>query len=329
MQGGSMRQIQISDNQAGQRFDKLLLKYLNKSSKGFIYKMLRKKNITLNGKKATGNELLQVGDEVKLFLAEETLQKFSQTIDYGVAKELDIVYEDDDILILNKPIGVLSQKAEKVDVSINEMAISYLLESSQLAEEELQTFRPSICNRLDRNTSGLIVVGKSLLGSQEMARLFKERGLRKYYLSVVKGNVSESKHIQGYLVKTKENKVQIHTEKSENADYIETQYKPLYTNGEYTVLQVHLITGKTHQIRASLASCGYPIIGDYKYGQGHINAYFKEKYNLKSQCLHAYQLQVISETRLKKFVQGSEAKALPPKIFQMIIGDITDGNMEF
>ena len=316
-----MRQIKISKNEAGQRFDKLLLKYLNKSSKGFIYKMLRKKNITLNDKKALGNEQLQVGDEVKIFMSEETLAKFSQVTSYDTEDEIDIIYEDEDILVLNKPIGILSQKANQGDVSLNEMALSYLFRTNQITEDTLRTFKPSICNRLDRNTSGLIIFGKTLQGTQRMAKLLKSRKLEKYYLCVIKGRVEKVHLIQGGLIKSKDdNKVTISHKAASDSERIETEYEPLYTGDKYTVLRVHLITGKTHQIRAHLASEGHPIIGDYKYGEAKVNEYFKEKYNLESQCLHAYQLKIPPDLQFQ---------VAPPKIFRTIIGDITNGNMEF
>ena len=315
-----MRQIQVAENEAGQRFDKLLLKYLNKSSKGFVYKMLRKKNITLNGKKASGNEQLQVGDEIKLFFSEETFAKFSQVTTYQTKHDIAIIYEDKNILVVNKEIGILSQKAHKDDISMNEMAISYLLNTNQITEEGLRSFRPSICNRLDRNTSGLIVVGKSLKGSQEMARFFQDRTIKKYYLCIVKGCITDTRSIQGYLMKDNHNRVTISANENKESSFIATEYAPLFTGEKYTVLEVHLITGKTHQIRAHLASEGYPIIGDYKYGEAKVNAYFKAKYNLQAQCLHAYRMQIPDK---------EELKAVPPKIFQTIIGDITDGNMEF
>ena len=154
-----MQEIIVSANEAGQRFDKLLAKYLNEAPKSFIYKMLRKKNILLNGKKATGNEKLEVGDSVKLFLADETIEKFSKLIVVKTKAKLDIVYEDENVLLINKPVGMLSQKAEAKDESLVEHIISYMMESGQLTEADLRKFKPSICNRLDRNTSGLVVAG--------------------------------------------------------------------------------------------------------------------------------------------------------------------------
>lgn len=179
-----MKELIIHDNEAGQRLDKLLRKYLSEAPGSFIYKMLRKKNIVLNGKKATGNEHLRKGDSVKLFLADDTITKFQaagKTVEENIKNtvKLDVIYEDQNVIFINKPSGMLSQKAKETDVSVVENVTAYLLESGQLTKENLQTFRPSICNRLDRNTSGLIVAGKSLAGLQQMGELFKERTLKK------------------------------------------------------------------------------------------------------------------------------------------------------
>ena len=142
-----MKIITITDREAGQRLDKMLGKYLNLAGKGFIYKMLRKKNIVLNGRKCDGSEKLCQGDEIKLFLSDETIEKFSQIKVQAVKKAcLDIIYEDEHILLINKPAGMLSQKAEKADESLVEYVIDYLLDTGFLTVEQLQTFRPSICN---------------------------------------------------------------------------------------------------------------------------------------------------------------------------------------
>ena len=195
-----MRQLMVSERDAGQRLDKFLGKYLDKAPKSFIYKMLRKKNITLNGKKADGSEKLVKADEIKLFLAEETIANFMEQkkkealsdTTANMQKEkitLDILYEDENVLIINKPAGMLSQKAQKEDVSLIEHLTAYLLESGQLTEEELKTFHPGICNRLDRNTSGIIIAGKTLLGLQTMSELLRARTVDKYYQCIVKGKV--------------------------------------------------------------------------------------------------------------------------------------------
>ena len=170
-----MREIYVSENEAEQRLDKLLQKYLDLAPKSFIYKMLRKKNIVLNGKKAAGNEKLKQGDLIKLFLADETINQFTKEKTGYISTPLDIIYEDEQILFINKPAGMLSQKAKPSDTSLAEYIIGYLLKSGQITEEELKSFRPSICNRLDRNTSGLVVAGKSLYALQFLGEMFRER----------------------------------------------------------------------------------------------------------------------------------------------------------
>lgn len=316
-----MQEIIIKANEAGQRLDKMLGKYLNQAPTGFIYKMLRKKNIVLNGKKATGNEKLCAGDSVKLFLADETIEKFSKLVVQKTdGTRLDIVYEDAHILLINKPVGMLSQKAEAGDVSLVEHVISYLMEHQRLSEEELRTFRPGICNRLDRNTSGLVVAGKSLFGLQKMSELIQSRMLRKFYRCLVAGEVKGASHIDGYLLKDeKSNKVVVLKDEYPNAQRIETKYQPIWSNGKFTLLEVHLITGRSHQIRAHLASIGHPIVGDYKYGDGKINRYFAEKYQLKSQFLHAYRLEMPEMDGELAYLSGKQFVAELPKLFVRIL----------
>ncbi len=294
-----MREFYINSNEAGQRFDKYLKKLLALAPGSFVYKMLRKKNIVLNGKKADGTEKLQAGDTVRLFLSDETFEKFSANEKTSaefqdlksLSGKLEVVYEDADVLIINKPSGMLSQKAEPSDISANEYILSYLIEKGELTEEMLKTFKPSICNRLDRNTSGLLAAGKTLKGLQEMSRAFKERTVCKYYRCIVKGEIHEDAYIKGWIWKDeRSNKVEIFQSSAKELQEIETEYHPLKAANGYTELEVHLVTGRSHQIRAHLASIGHPIVGDVKYGDSKTNTDFRCHAQIPSQQLHAYRM---------------------------------------
>ena len=328
-----MQSVTIGSNQAGQRLDKFLHKYLPNAGTGFLYKMMRKKNITLNGRKAEGSEILNEGDSVSFFFSQETFEKFSGQAAlsngspyrmnireyeraYGQLKGIQIIYEDDHFLFLNKPAGILTQKAKRDDISLNEWLIGYLLKKDQNFAEELSTFHPSVCNRLDRNTSGIVLCGKTLPGLQFLSKCIKERSVQKFYHTICVGELRESARVQGHLQKDeKKNRVCVSEQKlleqellkqglleqelskrelSEqelfHQNYIETGYVPLSSKGGYTYLEVELITGKTHQIRAHLASIGHPLIGDFKYGNEKVNRILKREYGLEYQLLHAYRV---------------------------------------
>ena len=301
-----MKEIVINENEAGQRLDKFLGKLLKEAPASFYYKMLRKKNIVLNGKKATGNEKLAMGDSVKLFLSDETFEKYTgrQPAEDMVISvpsiPLEIVYENHDVLAINKPAGMLSQKAKKEDISANEYILQYLLESGTITAESLHTFKPSVCNRLDRNTSGILVAGKTLNGLQQMSKAFRERSMEKYYLAIVAGHISKPRRIEGFLKKDeKNNQVTILSEPSNDAKPIITEYRPLKLVGQVTLLEVHLITGRSHQIRAHLASIGHPVIGDTKYGNPRLNREFLKNAGVTHQLLHAYRLFLADGTKIQ------------------------------
>lgn len=345
-----MQSVIIKANQAGQRLDKFLHKYLPNAGTSFLYKMLRKKNITLNGKKAEGKEILIVGDELNFFFSDETFEKFSgrtsiatdtqatsdtqinTTAEYHKAyknlKGIQILYEDVHVLIVNKPVGILTQKAAQKDLSLNEWLIGYLLETGAITSEELQTFHPSVCNRLDRNTSGIVLCGKSLAGSQALSRIIKERSLQKFYHTICVGMLTEKQHLKGYLHKNhKNNKVTVCNslpESTANKDYspIETAYCPLVSEQNYTLLEVELITGKTHQIRSHLAYTGHPIIGDTKYGNSKNNQRFREQFSLQNQLLHAYRVVFPTEEGVLAPLSAKEITAPYPKQFERLVAHL-------
>ena len=261
-----MQELTITDLESGQRLNKYMMKYLNQAPSSFIYKMLRKKNITRNGKKASGDEILECGDVIKVFLADETIEKFrvvntknphfdrgskqhdivksadsatsdgsAQTSRQKPGITLQILYQDPDILAVHKPVGVLSQKAKKDDYSINEAIVDYCLSMRILSEKQLETFHPSISNRLDRNTSGIILAGISLKGSQMLARILKGHTCEKYYYTIVAGEMKQRIHEKAYIVKdTKKNQSKIQKLESPGASMIETAFTPLCVKNGFT-----------------------------------------------------------------------------------------------
>lgn len=316
-----MRLIKVGMNEAGQRIDKLLAKYLSEANKSFIYKMIRKKNITLNDKKCSGSEKLNVGDEIKLYLAEETIEKFTRkTAFQPVRTDLDIIYEDQHILLINKPAGMLSQKAKEDDCSLVEYLITYLLDSKQLDESALKSFRPSICNRLDRNTSGIVAAGKSLPGLQIMAAVFKDRSIHKHYLCIVSGQIKKRQQISGFLQKDpKTNTVKIYPTAGPDSLPIETEYQPLSGNERFTLLKVTLITGRSHQIRAHLASIGHPLAGDMKYGNPSLNRRLLKEYQVSAQLLHSYRIEFPKLEAPLEHLSGRVFTAPLPQAFDLIM----------
>lgn len=297
----TMRTITVGINETGQRLTRILSKYLRTAPDSFLYRMLRKKNIVLNGHKASGKEILQAGDTILIYMSEDTICKFGgPSLEINTAEDTDLpdaaslddilIYEDDRLLIVNKPAGMLSQKSKGSDQSLIDLIIAYLRSMGELSDSQMATFRPGLASRLDRNTSGIVIAGKTLASLQELNALTKEHVLSKHYIALIEGEMNESRLLDGYWVKDKQNNKVVITQKpSEGASRVRTAVCPLSCGTDSlsgktaTCVRIELLTGKGHQIRAHLASIGHPLIGDVKYGAG--RCAFR-----KGHMLHAYEI---------------------------------------
>jgi 23S rRNA pseudouridine955/2504/2580 synthase len=315
-----LKELIIDKNESGQRLDRFLKKYLDKAPHSFIQKMLRKKNIKLNGKKVSGDTIIIEGDTIQLYLADETIKKFRKDIKISKTKYTpDIIYEDENIILINKPLDILSHSAEDLDENIVDSMIYYLYEKGEYNPKLEKTFVPAICNRLDRNTSGIIIGAKNYPALKIINSALRENQINRYYKTVVKGILKEDKIIEGYLIKNRElNKVGISKEEIDDSKKIITKMKVLDYMDKYSLLEIQLITGRTHQIRAHLASIGYPIIGDIKYGDREVNKYFKENFGLNNQMLHAYKLIFNKLDKPLDYLDHKEFIASSNKIYKNI-----------
>ena len=324
-----MKKMTIGENESGQRLDKYLKKLLPDAPPGILYKMLRKKNITLNGRKASGNEKTSSGDSVEIYMADETASKFGfketrpeKELWPGTYKGKDpaVVYEDHHVLILDKPAGLLSQPDISGEPSMVEFVNDYLLRTGALSEKELLTFHPSVVNRLDKNTTGLIAAGKTLQGLQELSEVLRERTVKKYYLCVVCGSVEGEKSVNGFLHKNKKtNTVTVHSVQSEGDVPFRMNYEALEKNGKYTLVRVELITGRAHQIRAYFASEGHPAAGDPKYGDPEVNRHLKELYGVRYQLLHCAEMDFGETKGALSGLSGKRICSKEPEVFRRVL----------
>jgi len=328
-----MIRLEIGKNEEEQRLDRFLRKYFRKASLGRIYKMIRK-DIRVNGKRVAIETFLTEGDLVEIFMSDEEAESYRETKKTVRAlRQFAIAYEDSQMLVVSKPYGLLihGDANEKKNTLANQV-LGYLTEKGDYLPRLEKTFVPSPVNRLDRNTTGLVIFGKDAETLKRLNQIIRERDLiEKYYMTIVSGNLKRSMILRDTMVKDgKTNTVTIQEESDSEGKWMESRVKPIRhsphtskSSGEkldktpaYTLVEVQLITGRSHQIRAQLAAAGFPIIGDTKYGNAQSNRLMKAKFGLTTQLLHAYKL----------VIDGNVVEAPIPEEFQRITGVLIDGN---
>lgn len=316
-----MKEIVITENESGQRLDRFLRKYLNKYTLGEIYKLLRKNLVKVNGKKQKENYMLVDGDILSLYINDNTVERniLVNIKTSDMLSNLDIVYEDQNILIISKPIGLLCHPDKPADKdTLISRVLDYLGSNSSS-----YTFSPALCNRLDRNTGGLVIAAKNYQSLKEINRLIRERKIKKYYICIVKGKMTGYGELKGYLLKDeKSNKVIVSDKESLESKFIHTKYRVIHSTDEFSLMEVELITGRSHQIRAHFASIGHPLIGDFKYGCRNTNALFLSKYNLNSQFLFAYKITFKYTENQLSYLQDKEFTAKLTFEFDNIVSKI-------
>jgi 23S rRNA pseudouridine955/2504/2580 synthase len=241
-----------------------------------------------------------------------------------------VIFEDDDVLAVAKPAGLLThpEKSEDKDTLIDQV-LFYLYQTGQYTPSLESTFTPALCNRLDRNTSGIVLAGKTLKGVQGLNEAIREKQVDKYYLTVVVGEIKEAGEISSFLSKDEgKNQVRVSDEAGIDGKESITRYRPVaYSNG-YTLLEIQLITGKTHQIRAHMQAIGHPVVGDRKYGDAKVNQEFRQSFGLSNQFLHGARLVFSEIGGSLGYLKGKTLTAPLPKVFQQIVDDFFGENVE-
>lgn len=313
-----MKQVKIDKNNANQRVDKFLFKYLPNAPKNFVYKLLRKKDVKVNGKRVNENYILQLGDDVSIFLYEDKFLEFARKKDIRDLKiTFDILYEDENILVVCKPSNLLvHEDNDKEFNNLTNQVLCYLRDQGEYHDTLENTFTPGPVHRLDRNTSGIVIFGKTLMALQNLNEMMKQRHcIDKTYLTIVAGKIDHDLSLEDHVVKDEAlGKMRI----SKNGLTMKTLVHPLISKDDFSLVEVKLITGRTHQIRVHMASINHPVIGDSKYGDFELNKMIDREYHLNHQFLHAHKIKFVKPLGGLSYLQDVEIICpLPKKLSQI------------
>lgn len=280
----AMKSVRVNSNDSGQRLDKFLLKHFESLPKSMMFKQIRKKNIKLNRKRCTPEQIINEGDVIDLYLPDDMLIERTVHYDFMSApRELSVIYEDENVIIMDKPQGMLCHPdgREYVNTLVASMK-RYLYEKGEYKPESENSFTPSLANRIDRNTGGIVIGAKNYRSLKILNQKIKDRETDKFYLTVCEGIFDKKSDVlDGYLVKDeRKNMVTVSVKERDRAKKIRTKYRVLDSYDNKSLVEIELLTGRTHQIRAHLASIGHPLLNDGKYGSVH-GRFKQELYSYK------------------------------------------------
>lgn len=323
-----MKEIVVNRLSEGQRIEKFVRKYFSEAPLGFIYKAFRKKDIKVNGHWVPKDFVIHEGDVVRVYITDQQLEDFKKPRPVtGKDMPYPIAYEDDQVLIIAKPKGLLVYgDATGVRETLGNAVLDYLYFKGEYDPSDA-SFTPSPAHRLDRNTSGLVVYGKTDAALKELTLLFKERTeLEKRYLALALGDIPKEGTIDQPLWKdATSGRVYVRSVEKGGKTAI-TKYKPVKRYGDYTLVEVELVTGRTHQIRVHFATIGHPLVGDEKYGDFESCRYVKRKTGLESQFLHAYRLHFKNVSGALSGLRGKTIEAPLPEELDKVIELLTEGS---
>lgn len=306
-----MREIVIGKNDSDQRLDKFLMKLCPAMPEAMLYKSLRKECVRVNDKHIKdGAYKLIKGDVLKLYLKDEFFEKtVSDEVFLSLEPELNIIYEDENIMLLDKKAGmVVHADEDKSSVSLIDHIKAYLYKKGEYVPDKENTFVPALCNRLDRNTSGIVIAAKNAESLRIMNQKVKDRELKKLYLCIVTGILSKKEdELTAWLFKDeKEKRVYVYNESKKGSKTIITKYKVLKESNNLSLVEVDLVTGRTHQIRAHFASINHPLLGDGKYGSNKINKENDMKY--QALCAHKLMFDFKTDAGILSYLDKKEFK---------------------
>lgn len=322
----------VTSSEANQTLEKYVRKVLKTAPLSFIYKLFRKKDVKVNGKREDAKYIVQENDEISIYVTDEQLEEFSRKKDISPNDNIKdwIIYEDKNVLLINKPRGILVQKDDKgIEKSLDQMVIEYLIFKGEYNPNNEKAFTPGPAHRIDRNTSGIVIFGKNIKSLSYLFELFRDHTLiGKHYLTLVVGDIDKDGVIEVPLRKNPDTKKVVPAKIKDGAKEAKTIYHVVKRFGEYTLLDITLVTGRTHQIRVHMSYIRHHVVGDGKYGDFKVNNLFEREYGFSNQFLHASEVHFGDLHAPLEAIKRRSFQAPMPKEYEDLLEKLEEKNID-